>query len=167
MAADSANGVIVLLVLWAVFGAVGGAIGASKGRQTAGWVLGLLLGFIGWIIVACMSPTPEKIAQQHVQIAATIAGGTAGGIAATAAPGTLRKCPSCAERIQREAIVCRFCGRDVDPLPNVELEKLPPEGWYPDPLKRDEARPDRWFDGKIWTQWLRDRPGGGVTEDAI
>lgn len=29
--------------------------------------------------------------------------------------GGLRKCPSCAELIKAEAIVCRFCGRDVLP----------------------------------------------------
>lgn len=31
-----------------------------------------------------------------------------------------RKCPFCAEMIKKEAIVCRFCNRDVEPI---EMEK--------------------------------------------
>jgi hypothetical protein len=28
-----------------------------------------------------------------------------------------RKCPRCAELVKREALACRFCGHDLEPLP--------------------------------------------------
>jgi ribosomal protein L37AE/L43A len=37
--------------------------------------------------------------------------------AAEIAEAQLRACPACAEKIQRAATVCRFCGTTVAPLP--------------------------------------------------
>lgn len=34
--------------------------------------------------------------------------------------------------------------------------------WKPDPTGR---HPDRWWDGRKWTEWVRDRPGGTRSED--
>jgi hypothetical protein len=77
-----------IAIIWiAVCGLVGGMIGKSKGQTAGGVVAGIMLGPVGWLIVALVRPVGQ------------------------------RKCPYCAEQVKQEATVCRFCSRDLPPLP--------------------------------------------------
>ena len=84
-----------LIVVLAIFSIapifVGHAIGKPKGR--AGWAWGLFLGWIGVIIVALLSPRRDVAAE--VQEARMY-----------------RECPSCKERMRRDASVCPHCHRE-------------------------------------------------------
>lgn len=48
----------------------------------------------------------------------------------------------------------------TEPLP--PLSPGTPEDWFSDPSGR---HPDRWWDGKAWTKWVRDKAGGSRMED--
>jgi len=85
--------IVIILVL---LGLIPAAIAQSKGRSFfAWWLYGATL-----FIVALPHALMMKTDTQAIE-------------ASRLESSDSRKCPFCAEIIKREAVVCRYCGRDV------------------------------------------------------
>jgi len=99
-----------------VFSLLVGWFWQNKGLSFWGGVgLSLILSpLIGFIIGLLMRPDRKQ--QEAQQLAA----------------GDVRKCPFCAEVIRAEAVVCRYCGRELPPAPP-SIEASSPKKWRPPP----------------------------------
>jgi hypothetical protein len=89
-----------IFIIYVLFSVVAGFIASKKGRSGFGFFLlaFLLSPLVGVIAALIVSENTRSVEDQAV------------------ASGSSRKCPSCAELIKFEAIVCRFCGRDAPPV---------------------------------------------------
>jgi len=88
-----------MLLLWIALSVAVGYFWRSKGLSFGSGVFWsiLLSAPVGFVIGLVKQPDPKQ--QEANQLAS----------------GVQRKCPFCAELIKIEAVVCRFCGRDVPP----------------------------------------------------
>ena len=94
------------MAIWLVLCVVVGVIASNKGRSGIGlFFLALFLSpVVGIIVALVMSENTAKVEKAKV---------------ATVATGDNRKCPFCAEVVKSEALLCRYCGKDL-PAANTE-----------------------------------------------
>ena len=93
--------IIISIIFWFIFSILVGAFADSKGRSGIGFfILSLLLSPLIGFLVALVSPTNiESLENQAIE------------------SGDMKKCPFCAEVIRREALVCRYCNKEVAAKP--------------------------------------------------
>ncbi|WP_156799777.1 hypothetical protein [Novosphingobium resinovorum] len=93
-------GFIGLLIFWLLCAFACEIMANAKGRSGClHSLLGLLFGPL-WVIVTALMPTDTDALERR-----------------SVNSGKMRRCVYCAEAIRNEAVVCRYCGHEIEPLP--------------------------------------------------
>lgn len=104
----------MLIGIWLTCALFTAIIFANKGKSAfGGAVLGLLFGIFGLIYAIAMTPDAKGVEAQALRT------------------GKFKRCPRCAETVNRDALVCRFCQSEFAPVPPDAGHDHPP---MPNPM---------------------------------
>ena len=94
-----------LFIIWLALAGVTAYFAKQKGRDPVGWfILGFIFPAVGLIAVWLVNPLGVD-EQKSLEIARKF------GVSSL-----YRKCPFCAEVVQKEAVKCKHCQSDIEPV---------------------------------------------------
>lgn len=96
-----------LIIPWLIFAGIVAILADGRGRSGFGWfILAVLLSpLVGALLVLVLPNLKVELREREFDRVNS------------------RTCPFCAERIKTEARVCRYCGRDVGPVPGQAVSR--------------------------------------------
>jgi hypothetical protein len=147
-----------ILLFWLFFCVIVGVIASKNGRLGIGYFLlsAILSPLIGLIVVLVAGNNNQMVEAKVI------------------ASGKNKKCPFCAELIKPEAVVCRYCGKDLPETPKAQPPVnsgntgLSKDGYIPiaefchykniDEAKAIKMIRDGFYKGRLFDgQWLVDK----------